>query len=448
MEAKTLDQTLDRVREHLATNDMEGAIAIILALRTPDQAELFGDLPPEQQDTLAAGLSTPEMANILEEMEEVQAADLARRLEPEDLADILDEMEPDEAADILGDLAPQQVHAILSQMEDADEVRPLLLHRDETAGGLMTSEFLALRSRMAVSEALTAIRRYSPDTDTAYLFVVSAHGHLTGVVSLFHLIKAQPTTRIEELADPDVISVRTEADQEQCAQLMARYDLTALPVVDGEGRLIGVISVDDLVDVLQEEATEDFERFGGALPLGRPYLDSNPIEVAGRRVGWLLLLFVTGTLTGTVLRHFEDQLAAVVALATFIPLIVGTGGNAGFQATSTLIRSLALGDVDSSDSLRVWWHETRVALLLGTAMGIAAYVRAITWGTGVPVAITVSLGIIAIVLWANTVGALLPLIASRLRVDPTLVSGPFMSTLVDATGLLIYLSLARFILRV
>jgi len=448
MEMRLVDQALEQVRERLAANDLAGAIAIIEALRPPDQAEVFSDLPPEQQETLLPQLSVPDAADILEELEEEDAAELASKLSPEALAPILDEMEPDEAADLLGDLEPPQALAALSHMEDADEVRPLLLHRDETAGGLMTSEFMALRTHMTVGEALRAVRRWAPGVDTAYLFVVDDRDRLQGVVSLFQLLKADLHARVETLMDRDVIHVHTEADQEECARLMARYDLSALPVVDAERHLVGVITVDDLVEVLQEEATEDFERFGGALPLGKPYLDTSAFEIARRRFGWLLLLFITETFTGTVLRHFEKELDAVVALAYFVPLLIGTGGNAGTQCTSTIIRALALGDITFQDALRVWWHEVRVGFLLGLGMAAAAFLRALSWKSGSALSMTVGLSILVIVVWANFMGSLLPLLAARLKIDPAVVSGPAMTTLVDATGLLIYLTLAKQILGI
>lgn len=448
MEMNLVDQALERVRERLAANDLAGAIAIIEALRPPDQAEVFGDLPPEQQETLLPQLSIPDAADILEELEEEEAAELASKLSPDDLAPILDEMEPDEAADLLGDLEPPQALAALSRMEDAEEVRPLLLHRDETAGGLMTSEFMALRTGMTVREALNAVRRWAPGTDTAYLFIVDEQDRLQGVVSLFQLLKADLSTPVDMLMDPDVIYVHTEADQEECARLMARYDLSALPVVDAENHLVGVITVDDLVEVLEDEATEDFERFGGALPLGKPYLDTSALEIARRRLGWLLLLFVTETFTGTVLRHFEKELDAVVALAYFVPLLIGTGGNAGTQTTSTIIRALALGDITSKDALRVWWHEVRVGFFLGLGFAAIAFLRALTWGSGDALAMAVALSILVIVVWANFMGSFLPLLASRFKVDPAVISGPAMTTLVDATGLLIYLTLAKHILGI
>jgi magnesium transporter len=276
--------------------------------------------------------------------------------------------------------------------------------------------------------------------------VVDRHGALCGSVSLQQLIMAEPDTPLAEMMDPDVISVPAGVDQEECARLMSRYDLLALPVVNGDQTLLGVITIDDVVDVLEEEATEDIQRFGGAEPLERSYLDTGVLFITRKRIGWLLLLFVTESLTGTVLRHFEDELQAVVALSFFIPLLIGTGGNAGSQTTSTIIRALAVGDINLADGLRALWHELRAGLLLGLGMAAFAYGRALTWGTGQRLALTVSASIFTIVIWANGLGAVLPLLAARLGIDPTVVSGPVMSTLVDATGLFIYFTVARVIL--
>jgi magnesium transporter len=227
---------------------------------------------------------------------------------------------------------------------------------------------------------------------------------------------------------------------------MKRYDLLALPVVNGNNRLLGVITIDDVVDVLEEEATEDIQRLGGAQPLDQPYLTTRISLVTRKRIGWLLLLFLTESLTGTVLRHFEGELQSVVALAFFVPLLIGTGGNAGSQTTSTIIRALAVGDIDLGDALRSFWHELRVGILLGVGMAAIAYLRALTWGSDQGLALTVSLAIFTIVIWANALGAMLPILAARLKIDPTVVSGPVMSTLVDATGLFIYFTVARLIM--
>ena len=339
MEITNLDNTLVQLRAALERDDLTGAVAIIQAMRPPDQADLFAELDDEDQAALLPELHPADSADILEELDEEDAAELVGTLPTQTVIRIVDEMEPDEAADLLGDIRPEQAQAVLAGLEDPNEVRPLLLHPDDSAGGLMTSEFLALRRRMTAAEAIQAVRAWKPEVETVYyLFVVDRYGKLCGVVNLRQLIIADPATPLAEIMDPDVISVPVGTDQEECARLMARYGLLALPVVNGDNRLLGVITVDDVVDVLEEETTEDFQRLGGAQPLDRAYMDTGVLTVTRKRVGWLLLLFLTETLTGSVLRHFENELQEAVALAFFVPLLIGTGGNAGSQTTSTIIR--------------------------------------------------------------------------------------------------------------
>jgi len=442
-----LDAILMQLRVALERNDLEIAIKMLESLRSPDQADLLEELDEAQQVALLSKLNPAASADILEELDNEEAAELVAALPQETAIRIVDEMEPDEVADLLAEIPAEQVQAILNRLEDPDEIHPLLLHPDDSAGGLMTSEYLALRRRMTAGEAIEAIRQWKPAAETIYhLFVVDRYGQLSGVVNLRQLIVAAPDTPIAEIMDTEVISVPVGTDQEECARLMSRYDLLALPVVDQNLRLLGVITIDDVVDVFEEEATEDIQRLGGAEPLDQPYLTSGIFTVARKRVGWLMLLFLTESLTGTVLRHFEDELQAVVALAFFVPLLIGTGGNAGSQTTSTLIRALAVGDIDLRDALTALWHELRVGLLLGLGMAVFAYGRALTWGTNSGLALTVSLAIFTIVVWANGLGAVLPMLAARFRIDPTVVSGPVMSTLVDATGLFIYFTIARIIL--
>jgi len=442
-----LEDILVKVRASLEHDDVAGAVAALEALRAPDQADLFHELEDEHQTALLPRLNPEDAADILEELEDEDAADLVAMLPRETVARIIDEMEPDEAADLLGELEPADQEFVLRQLEDQAEVRPLLLHAEDSAGGLMTSDFLALGRRMSVGEALAALRTWKPDAEDIYdVYVVDREGHPTGTLSMRQLVTEDPQAVLADVVEKDFVTVPVGSDQEEAARLMSRYDLATLPVVDGHGRLVGVITIDDVVDVLEEETTEDFQRFGGTQPLDRPYLDSSVLTVARKRVGWLLLLFVTETLTGSVLRHFEAEMAAVVSLAFFIPLLIGTGGNAGSQTTSTIIRALAVEDLDKRGLLRPLMHELSVGLLLGLVMGIVAYGRALLWGTGQPVALTVAVSIFAIVVWANVLGSLLPIIASRLRIDPTVVSGPAMSTLVDATGLFIYFTIAGLIL--
>ncbi len=442
------DLVLAQLQVALGENNLNSAIQMLEALRGPDQADVFNELDDAHKIALLPQLSPSTSADILEDLEDEEAAELMRSIPSDNAIQILNEMEPDEAADLLGDIDEEQARTILAGMEHPEEVRPLLLHPDDSAGGLMTSEFLALRERMTAGDALDAIRNWQPEDDhnTNQLFVVNGLAALVGVVSLRQLIVASPKTVLCDIMDPDVISVVAGTDQEECAQIMSRYDLTSLPVVNGGRRLIGVITIDDVIDIIEDETTEDIQRFGGAEPLDTPYLATKISMVFRKRIGWLLLLFVTESLTGTVLRHFENELSAVVALSFFVPLLIGTGGNAGSQTTSTIIRALAVGEIDLGDALHSIWHELRVGLLLGAGMAVIAYFRALTWGSNQGLALTVSAAIFTIVVWANGLGAFLPILAAKLKIDPTVVSGPVMSTLVDATGLFIYFSIARLVL--
>ena len=448
METNTVDTALLRVRELLERDEVSGAIRLIESLLPPDQADVFEELDPEDQEVLLPQLETEDAADILEELEDEDAAQLAGRIQARTLAPILDEMAPDEAADLLGDLEPSLSAAALAQMQEPDEVRPLLLHPDETAGGLMTSEYLAFPQEMTAGQVLSALRTWQPrGAETPYVFVVDSQERLVGVANVFQIIRADVSETLSSLMDRAVIRAQVTDDQERAALLMSRYDLWAVPVVDDDKRLVGVITADDLVAVLEDEATEDIQRIGGSEPLDRPYSDTSIASAAWKRLGWLLLLFVTGTLTSTVMGLFQDQIH-FVTLALFVPLLIGTGGNAGTQATSIIIRAIAVGDVELKDSWRVLWREFRTAILLGGLLAAVALVRALTWPTSLPIALVVSITIFAIVVWADCVGSLLPLLAARLRIDPALVSGPLMSTLVDATGLLIYFCIAAALLRI
>jgi magnesium transporter len=359
-------------------------------------------------------------------------------------------MEPDEAADLLGDLPPSQVSEVLAQMEDADEVVPLLGYPDETAGGLMTTWFIALRRHTTAEQAIHFLRQVSPEMEVPYyLYVVDREKRLTGIVGLRELVIAPPDTTMDTVMTPEVIRVKVGIDQEEVARTMSRYDLANLPVVDDQNRLVGVITHDDLIDVLEEEATEDFLRLG-AVETGplvdKPYWSQRIYDLVRSRFVWLLILFVAETFTGIVLRHYQGQLQTVVTLSFFIPLLIGTGGNAGSQTVATVIRALALQEVRPKDVLRVWWREARVGILLGLLIGAAGLVRALIWGVTPEMALTVGITVAVICTWATTVAALVPIFASALRIDPTIISGPLMTTLIDGTGLIIYFSLASLIL--
>lgn len=448
MEPRILDDLLTRLRDRLEHDDLSGATALLEALRPPDQAELFAELDDSAQLALLPELNPTDSADILEELDDQEVAELIAALPTEAIIRIVDEMEPDEAADLIGDLTDAEAQVILEGLDDPEEIHPLLLHADDSAGGLMTSEYIALRRLMTAQEAIQVLRAWQPDAEIIYyLFVVDGRGKLCGVVGLRQLIVSNPQTRIADIMNPDVIAIPAGADQEEAANLMQRYDLLALPVTDADGQLLGVVTIDDAVDVLVDEATEDIQRLGGAQPLDRSYLDTSVFTVTRKRIGWLLLLFVTGSLTATVMGQFEDVLDSAIILSFFVPLLIGTGGNAGSQTTNTIIRALAVGDIDRGDALRTLWHELRVGLLIGLGMAAIGFIRAITTPDATPeLALAVALAIFAIVIWANGIGSMLPVLATAVGMDATVVSGPVMSTLVDATGLFIYFTIARLIL--
>jgi magnesium transporter len=447
MEQMVLENVLTQIRQALESNDLATASSIIETLRPADQAELFWDLDEEEQATLLPKINPADAADIFEELYDEDAAEIAVQLPLATLVRIVNEMEPDEAADLLDDLDPKQAQAVMAQLEAAHRIQNLIHYPDDTAGGLMTTNYIALQRRMTAGQAIEAIRAWQPDEETIYyLFVTDRLKRLMGVVNLRQLIVADPSTPVAKVMTTDVIYVTPETDQEDCADLMQRYDLLALPVVDEEKYLLGIITIDDLVDVLQTEASEDIQRLGGAEPLNRAYLDTSIWNITRKRIGWLLLLFFTATLTGWVMDSYQAELQAMVALTIFIPMLIGTGGNAGSQTTATIIRAMAVGDVDWVDVWHVWRHEVGIGLVLGVGMGTIGYLLALFWLSDSALALTVGLSILGIVLWATGAGSLLPLLASRFNIDPTVVSGPVMSTLVDATGLLIYFNIARFIL--
>lgn len=386
-----VDIIYTRINALLDQGEVNKAQIILQALLPVEQADIFNDLDEDEQRQVIRHLPVEDTADILEKLEDEQASEIAHWFSMQRLATILDEMEPDEAADLLGDLDANEAIRVLKLMKSFEEISPLLLHPDETAGGLMTSEYMALGSQMWADRALEAIRQWETEHEYLYYFVVDKIGTLTGVVSLLKLLKAPAKTTIENLMDKNFITATLDADQEECAQLMSRYDLTALPVIDVDNRLVGVITIDDVIDVIEEEATEDIQRLGGSAPLTKPYLLTSAWEVTRRRIGWLLMLFITGMFTTNVLEFFEGTLQNKVVLSFFIPLLIGTGGNAGSQTTSTIIRALGIGEVEKKmpskfcgmscrlDYYSDYWLVLLVLSVPGPLMAIPYWVSQSVW---------------------------------------------------------------------
>lgn len=435
----------------LARNkDRDELVARLMAAAREDRvSDLLDDFTTRDIHQLADTLGDDALGDLLGEMESSDAAQLLTRLAIRDAADVLESMDPDDAADVVGEFDEDVANRYLIEMEpvEAAELRQLLSYPPDTAGGRMTPAFIAISPDLRADQAVVALRQLSREAETInYVYVTDEDEHLIGVLSLRGLVLSPPETRIRSVMVTDIMTVPVDADQEVAAQILTDNDLLALPVVDTQGRLQGIITADDVSDIIEQETTEDIERLGGSAPLEEPYLRAKPSRLFKKRVGWLLVLFLAQAYTGTVLAFYESTLEAATALVFFMPLLIGTGGNAGSQVVTTIVRAMGLGDVYFRDILRIMWKELQTGVMLGVAMAVVVFARSLMLGVGADIGVVVSLTILAIVVWAVTVGAVLPLTLRQLRVDPAVVSAPLISTLVDGTGLLIYFTIAGIVL--
>jgi magnesium transporter len=446
-------QTLAERLEDLMQQEALGTTALLDLLHQihpADIAEVMDELTPESALLLFNLLAVDVAGEVLDETEREVTQLLFEQLPDEQMADILDELPMDDAARLLSDLEVEQAESLINLMspEEAADVRSLLAYPEGTAGRLMNDHFIRLRSEWTVARALDFLRHVDPEVETvAYLYVADAGDRLTGVVPLRRLVVARPDKTIAEIYDTRVIAVSVLDAQEEVAEVVAKYDFIAVPVVDELGRLVGIVTVDDIMDVLEEEATEDIHRIGGSTPLTQPYFSVSVMRMARKRVGWLLILFLGGTLTTTVVGYFEQVLEQVLILSFFIPLLIGTAGNAGSQTVSTIIRALAVGEVEWRDSLRVLAREFATGLAVGTFLGVIGFFYTLLfWRTDTSIALVIGLTLPFICTWATMVAAMVPIAAEKLGIDPAVISTPFITTLVDATGLIIYFVIAQLIL--
>jgi magnesium transporter len=441
---------LAEVQALIREREQEGVRGLAERVGAAEWADLVPQLEPSEVAVLLQWLPDEEVPAVLEELPPSEAARILRTLSANEAGVLLGEMDPDDAADVVERLPASDVDEILVRMkpDDAAEIRELSAYPPDTAGGIMTPAYVAVAADATSGQAISAIRRLVDEAETVnYVYVVDAERHLLGVLSLYRLLLSPDTTPVNELMAPTTVRVRASADQETAARLLTDRNLLAIPVVDDEDHLLGIITEDDVADVLQAEATEDIERLGGSQPLNLPYrLASVPLLVR-KRVGWLLLLFVGEAYTGQVLQSFQDELGAVVALSFFIPLLIGTGGNIGSQTVTLVVRAMALNELAMRDLAWLIFKELRVGIVIGGVMSVVAFGRAIILGVGDPIAVVVALTILAICAWSATVAAALPLILRRVGVDPAVVSAPLIATLVDGTGLVIYFEIARLVLR-
>ena len=436
-----VDTLLVQVRDLLEHGDPKSAAILLEGLRPADQAGVFDDLNPEEQDAILPKLNPEDSADILEELEEGDAVVVADRLRADKLATIMDHMEPDEAADLLGDIEPEKASRVLNAMLDSTEVAPLLKHQDETAGGLMTSASIVLKAGMTVKTAISHLRKLSPDDeDIYYLFVTDRGDKLVGVVNLRSLVTQQATAKIADIMNTDVLSVQADADQEEAAKIMKRYDLLALPVVDHEQRLLGVITYDDSFDIMEDEATEDIYRLAGIpeetpsdLPLG---------EAVKRRLPWLVVNLFMAMISATVLSLFESTISQMAALAAFFPIVAGVSGSAGTQTLTVTVRSIALGEIEPKNAVKVIANQFLLSMVNGIAVGIIIALIAVVWKQSLMLGLIAGVATLVNIISTAFTGVVIPLAIQKIKSDPALASPIIVTALTDALGYLVYLGLA------
>ncbi len=436
--------------EELIRDNPKELAAAVANIHPADLAELLDDLPREDRVVLFEVLPAEQGAAVLSELKGETLRLVLHRTSPAKLGAELDRLPADEVTFLLEHLTQRQREAIVAKMSprDAAEVERLLRHPARTAGRLMTEKFATIRPEWTVAETLDHLKRIDPEVETVQsLYALDDTGHLVGYVSLRHLFPAPPDKKISEMMERRLLTVKADTPQEEVARLVSKYDVHAIPVVDDENRLLGIVTVDDVIDIMIEEQTEDVLHMGGVSAteetVEQGYFATKPFRNVRLRFNWLLLMFVTETFTGTVLRHYESELAKVVALSFFIPLLIGTGGNSGSQTVTTIVRGLAVGEIRLRDFGRVLFREAGSGIVLGLMLGLVGVGRAMLWGSTLPLAMTVGVSILVICAWANTVGSMIPLLATVFKIDPTVMSAPLIATLVDATGLIIYFTIAK-----
>ena len=414
-----------------------------------DLADALGAFSPLQAAQLLSLLSLHDHAEAFSFMREERQAAIASVMTRNDLAALFSEMESDERADLFNRLSEEQRHAILPGLAQAEreDVRRLASYPEKTAGALMTSDYATLRGHWTVHKALLRIRLEAPDKETIYqVYVVDKDRTLQGTLSLKQLILAKPDAIIADLMLSDVVSVAVDEDQERVAEIVRHYDLLAVPVLDEDRQLVGIITYDDAMDAAVEEATEDAQKSASVATLGSSFKDISLTQLFAKRIGWLLLLVFGSLFSGAGIAFFEALIAQHVALVFFLPLLVGSGGNAGSQAAALMVRALATGEVQMKDWLSLLGREILVAGALGFTLAVA--VAGLGWMRGgADVAIVVALAMVCVVMAGSLIGLCLPFILSKINMDPATASGPLVTTIVDATGVIIYLGFASYLLN-
>ena len=446
-----LTSTMETTIETLLENKKFNTLRDVLSTMNPaDIAAIFSEMPRNKIPLLFRILPKELAAESFVEMDGDFQEQLIRSFSDSELKEIIDELYLDDAVDLVEEMPANMVKRILSQADPDTRrlINEMLKYPEDSAGSIMTTEYVDLRPDMMVSEAIKHIRRTGIDKETVNIcYVTDDKRRLIGAISIRTLILSQEDDVLSDIMETNIISVSTLEDQETVAQMFAKYDFTALPVVDGESRLVGIVTVDDAIDVMQEEVTEDIEKMAAITPSDKPYLRLSAFEIFKSRIPWLLLLMISATFTGSIITHFQDALAAYLVLVASIPMLMDTGGNCGSQASVTVIRGLSLHEIEFSDTLRVVWKEMRVALMCGITLAIINFGKLILLNHIAPgVATVICVTLVFTVFVAKLVGCTLPILAKRIGFDPAVMASPFITTIVDALSLFIYFKMATLLL--
>jgi magnesium transporter len=452
------DLRLDELKELAEQEDLAPFLARARNVHPSDLADVLAALDESTRVRVISELPIELASSALAEMEAAEhPEEMLLAVGPEYAAELVEELPTDDAADLVAELPAGAREAVLNEISDRVDVEQLLTYPEDSAGGLMTTNVVCVRDDATVAEAIEAIRRQSDEDESQLyqVYAVDAAADLRGIVPIARLIVSAPARLVRDVMEQPVVQVQPQQDQEEVARLMARYNVAAVPVVDGQGKLLGRITFDDVVDVVEAETTEDILKFGGMEALDAPYLKIAFSRMVRKRAGWLAALFLGEMLTATAMAFFEEEIAKAVILALFVPLIISSGGNSGSQASTLVIRAMALGEVNLRDWWRVIKRELAAGIVLGTVLGVIGFLRITLWHTitGIYgehyllVALTVFGSLIGVVTFGTMTGSLLPFVLRRLGFDPASASAPFVATLVDVTGLVIYFTVASVILR-
>lgn len=441
------EHDLELIRSIVESDDPARLRAALAEMRPADAADVLSALPHENRLTVLRAMTAEPAGEVLSMLDEGIAREILSMLPPEEIADLLDSLPSDDQTDLINLAPPEHVHAVLRRIsrEDYEDVAELLKFDEETAGGIMAREILTVRRGLTIQDVIDTIRTEFKDVDhIQFVYVVDANGTLLGTIPLVHLLVEDPGRRVEAVMDTDPITVRVDTDQEEVASLFARYDLFSLPVVDEAGRLAGRITVDDIIDVIEEEANEDITMMAGTGD--EEFWERSPLRLSRARLPWLLTGLFGGIASALVMNHFEASFESVLALAFFVPVITAMGGNVGIQSSAIVVREIAIGGISLVQTGPKLLRELRVALINGVVVGSVLFGVVWLWRGDIRLGVLLGTCMFAIILWATLLGALIPMLLKRIRIDPALATGPFITTFNDILGIIFYLGIATLFL--